>query len=100
MKYLVLAKLNIEHRDKWPAKAQKWNEVHDKHADKFPEYPVDFHFFANSSEAKAMAVWDTDDPEKVARKLLFMLPEVSYELIPLIPAGDWFKAHMSLGELK
>jgi hypothetical protein len=47
-----------------------------------------------------MAVWDTDDPEKVARKLQFMLPEVSYELIPLIPADDWFKAYTSLGELK
>ena len=100
MKYLVLAKLNIEHRDKWPAKAQKWAEVHGKHPDKFPEYPMGLYFFANSSEGKAMAVWDTDDPEKVARKLLFMLPEVSYELIPLISAEDWIKTQVSMGELK
>ena len=100
MKYLVLAELNMEHRDTWPAKAQKWAKVHGKHAEMFPEFPMGFHFFANSSKAKAMAVWDTDDPEKVARKLQFMLPEVSYELIPLIPADDWFQAYASLGELK
>jgi hypothetical protein len=100
MKYLVLAELCIEDRDKWPAKAKAWSEVHGKYADKFPEFPMGFHFFANSSKAKAMAVWDTDDPVKVARKLQFMLPEVSYKLIPLIPADDWFKAHMSINELK
>ena len=99
MKYLVLAELCVEDRDKWSAKAKAWADVHGKHADMFPEFPMGFHFFANSSKVKAMAVWETDDPEKVARKLLFMLPEVSYELIPLIPADDWFKAYMSLGEL-
>ena len=99
MKYLVLVDFSIEDRDKFPAKAQAWAEVHGKHPEKFPEYPMGLYFFANSAKPGGMAVWDTDDPEKVARKLLWMLPEISYELIPLISAEDWIKAYMGLGDL-
>ena len=100
MKYLVLAELCIEDRDTWPVKAQKWAEVHGKYADKFPEFPMGLNFFANSSKMKGMAVWETDDPVKVARKMIWMLPEVSYELIPLIAAEDWIKTQMTMSELK
>lgn len=99
MKYLVLADFCIDDRDKWPAKAQAWAELHGKNPEKFPKFPMGLYFFANSSKPKGMAVWETEDPEKIARKLLWMLPEVSYELIPLISAEEWIKVQMTLGEL-
>jgi hypothetical protein len=36
---------------------------------------------------RGFAIWETDDPVKIAYKIGFMLPEVKYTLIPGIEAG-------------
>jgi hypothetical protein len=54
--------------------------------------------FANTTCQKAIAIWQTDSPEKLAYKMAFMLPEVSYEVIPLISFDDWFKQYTVLTE--
>ena len=98
MKFLVIANFRFEERDKWPAKAAAFAKAMEEHSERFPTFPVGLHIFANTTCHKAIAIWETDSPEKLAYKLAFMLPEVSYEVIPLISFEDWFKQYKLLTE--
>jgi hypothetical protein len=43
-----------------------------------------------------MAVWDTDDEVTIANKIVFMLPEVRYKIIPLVDARLFMKQYIEL----
>jgi len=40
-----------------------------EHSERFPVFPVGLHMYANTTCPKAIAIWETDSPEKIAYKL-------------------------------
>ena len=48
------------------------------------------------NKSNFMAVWDTDDQEKIANKIAFMLPEVWYKVIPLIDGITFMNQYMEI----
>jgi hypothetical protein len=91
VKYLAI--LDFEHStiEEVEKKRKAFWKAHKKYPEKFPDFPVKGHFMAKGK--KGFAIWETDDPAKIAYKIGFMLPEVKYTLIPGIEAEKFFKAY-------
>jgi hypothetical protein len=91
VKYLAI--LDFEHStiEEVSKKANAFWEAHERNPEKFPEFPVGGHFMTKGK--KGFAIWETDDPAKIAYKIGFMLPEVKYTLIPSIEGREFFKAY-------
>jgi FixJ family two-component response regulator len=45
---------------------------------------------------KFMVIWDTDDEEKMANKIAFMLPEVRYKVIPIMDTREFLKQYLEI----
>jgi hypothetical protein len=91
VKYLAI--LDFEHStiEEVSKKAHAFWEAHERNPEKFPDFPVGGHFMTKGK--KGFAIWETDDPAKIAYKIGFMLPEVKYTLIPGIEGREFFKAY-------
>jgi hypothetical protein len=94
MKYLVLGEYDPENMDAHFKKAKEFSEDKKKHPDRYPDSLVPAHFMLNTN--MFMAIWDTDDQEKIANKIAFMLPEVQYEVIPLLDGKMFMKQYMEI----
>lgn len=94
LKYLVIGESNPNNMDAQFKKAKEWFEDKEKHPDKYPDTIFPTHFMLNKS--KFIAVWDTDDQEKITNKIAFMLPEVWYKVIPLIDGMTFMKQYMEI----
>jgi hypothetical protein len=97
MKYLAL--LNFEHStiEEVEKKRKAFLKAKEDNPEKFPDFPVGGHIMAKGK--RGFAIWETDDPVKIAYKIGFMLPEVKYTLIPGIEAGEFFKAYYEAKKL-
>ena len=69
-------------------------EDKEKHPDRYPDSLFPAHHMLNT--AKFMAIWDTDDQVQMANKMAFMLPEVKYEVIPLLSGKTFMKQYMEI----
>jgi hypothetical protein len=94
MKYLVVGEYNPDNMNALAKKAKEYDEDKEKHPGRYPDAPVPAHFMLN--KAKFMAIWDTDDQEQIANKIAFMLPEVKYEVIPLLDGRTFLKQYMEI----
>jgi len=94
MKYLVVGEYDPDNIDAMLKKAKEYEEDKEKHPDRYPDSLVPAHFMLNT--VKFMAIWDTDDQEKMANKIAFMLPEVKYEVIPLLSGKTFMKQYMEI----
>lgn len=92
MKYLVVGEYDPDNMDAHFKKAKEYLEDKEKHPDRYPDTSFPVHFMLN--KAKFMAIWDTDDQEKNANKIAFMLPEVRYKVIPLMDGRTFMKQYM------
>lgn len=94
MKYLVVGEYNPDNMDALNKKQKEYPEDKEKHPDRCPETSFPTHFMLN--KANFMAIWDTDDQEKIANKIAFMLPEVRYKVIPLLDGRTFMKQYMEI----
>ena len=94
MKYLVVGEYDSNNMDGLAKKEKEYDEDKEKHPGRYPDAPVPAHFMLN--KAKFMAIWDTDDQEKMANKIAFMLPEVRYNVIPLLEGRKFLKQYMEI----
>jgi len=92
MKYLVVGEYDPAKMDAMLKKAKEYLEDKEKHPDRYPETIFPTHFMVNKD--KYMAVWETNDQEKNSNKIAFMLPEVKYEVIPLLEGKTILKQYM------
>jgi hypothetical protein len=94
MKYLVVGEYDPDNIDAMFKKAKEWMEDKEKHPGRYPDSLVPSHHMLNTS--KFMAIWDTDDQVQMANKIAFMLPEVKYEVIPLLSGKTFMKQYMEV----
>ena len=94
MKYLVIGEYNPDNMNAQFKKAKEFYEDKEKYPDRYPDTIFPTHFMLNKSNF--MAVWDTDDQEKIANKIAFMLPEVWYKVIPLLDGMTFMKQYMEI----
>lgn len=94
MKYLVIGEYDPNNTEGMLKKAEAWMEDKEKHPDRYPDSLFPAHHMLNS--AKFFAIWVTDDEEKMANKIAFMLPEVKYEVIPLVSGKTFMKQYMEV----
>ena len=92
MKYLVVGEYDPDNMDAVFEKGKKYREDKKKHPDRYPDTIFPTHFMLDKD--KFMAIWDTDDQEKNANKIAFMLPEVRYKVIPILDAPTFEKQYM------
>ena len=92
MKYLVVGEYDPNNMDAMFKKAKEFLEDKEKHPEHYPDTIFPTHFMLDKD--KYMAVWETDVQEKNANKIAFMLPEVKYEVIPLLDGKTLLKQHM------
>lgn len=45
---------------------------------------------------KFVAVLEADNPEQIANKVTFMLPEAKYTFVPIIDAKEFLKQYMKI----
>ncbi len=94
MKYLVVGSYNPDNMDAIFKKGKEYLEDKEKHPDRYPDTIFPTHFMLDKD--KYMAIWETDDQEKNANKIEFMLPEARYEVIPLLDARTFEKQYMEI----
>jgi hypothetical protein len=91
MKFLVVGEYDPYNMLAVFKKGKAYREDKEKHPDRYPDTIFPTHFMLG--EDKYMAIWETDDPEKNANKIEFMLPEAKYEVYPLMDAKTFEKQH-------
>ena len=97
MKYLVVGEYNPDNMDVIFKKGKAYLEDKAKHPERYPDTIFPTHFMLDKD--KYMAIWETDDQEKNANKISFMLPEVTYEVIPLLDGRTIMKQYMEKKEM-
>ena len=94
MKYLVFGEYDPEDMDAQFKKAKEYAVDKELHPDKYPKTSYPVHFMLN--KPAIMAVWDTDNEDSIANKIAFMLPEVRYQVIPLVDAKLFMDKYMKI----
>ena len=96
MKYLVIGEYDPEDMDAQFKKAKQYAVDKEMHPDKYPKTSYPVHFMLN--KPAIMAVWDTDNEDAIANKIAFMLPEVRYQVIPLVDAKLFMDKYIEINE--
>ena len=94
MKYLVVGEYDPGNMDALTKKSKQYDEDRERHPGRYPDAPVPAHMMMEGD--KFMVIWDTDDEEKMANKIAFMLPEVRYKVIPIMDAREFLKQYLEI----
>jgi hypothetical protein len=94
MKYLVVGEYNPDNMEAIFKKGKEYLEDKEKHPDRYPDTIFPTHFMLDKD--KYMAIWETDDKEKNANKIEFMLPEATYKVYPLLDAKTFEKQYTEI----
>ena len=77
--------------DKLMAKEMKYQEIIKKDPDKYPKNVVQVHIVDRN---KAVTIWDVENQEQIANKIIYMMPEARATIVPIIEASDFMKFYM------
>jgi len=81
MKYHVTWEFDFEHADKIIKKEMRYQELQKKSPEK---YPKNFIPLYSTPDGKVITIWEVDNPEQIANKIAYMMPEGKAKVVPLI----------------
>jgi len=91
MRYLVTWEFKREDMEKLIAKELKYQEIIKKNPEKYPKNVIPIHMVDADT---VVTVWDVDNPEQIANKILYMLPEGKAKIVPIFEASEMIKLMM------
>ena len=91
MRVFVTWEYETENIDKLVAKEMKYQEMIKETPEKYPKNVIQVHIVDRN---KAISIWDVDNQEQIANKLIWMLPEAKATIVPIIEAMDFMTIYM------
>lgn len=94
MKYFVTWELDSENVEKLIEKEIRYQELQKKFPEKYPKNVIPVYAVADGS--KGITIWEVDDPEQIANKVAYMMPEAKAKIVPIIEAAKFMELYMKM----
>ena len=94
VKYLVTWEVDFENMDKIIEKFMKYEAESKKFPEKYPKNVIPVYIVYDGS--KAFTVWEVDDPEQIAYKVAFSMPELKGKIVPIFDAAKFIEIYMKM----
>ncbi len=93
MKYLVKWEFDVDQVDALIAKEMKYQTLQKENPEKYPKNYIPL---LAAPDGTIYTIWEVDDPQQIANKVAYMMPEGKAKLVPLIESTKFIEAYMKL----